>query len=358
MSRNRIFYQTNAVLVGPSPATGLHLSSGTSGINSIVQLIRIQTATVDATVTRTDVNEQGILGAVGREIIEQPTVRLDFSYYVANVGNENAMGLDTDGAITTIANLLDKTQDEKNYFLAVAPEGIDFYGWTGNSAVMCVGNGFLSSYSTEAAVGGLPTASVSVEGLQFLVRTGSVLQEIPAVDPTLGLPVTGIYFSLPVGTTGTNVVSALRPGDIEFNLGEAGLGFSIADAKIQSYNISFDLNRENLNKLGSRFAFAKEIQFPLTVSLQVTANLGDLTTGQLTDILCDDKEYDVSVILREPNCTGQGVTAARYDLKKLKLDSQRISTDIGSSTSVELNLSTQISGPNDTARGFFISGKY
>lgn len=357
MSRNRVFYQTNAVLVGPTPATGDHFSAGNTGDNLVKQLIRVQSANFDASVTRTDINELGVLGAIGREIIEQPTVRLDISYYVANAVNERNLGLYVSGDYTAVKDLLNKTQDEKNYFLGVAPEGVDFYNWTGNSAVICVGNGFLSSYSTEAAVGGVPTASVSIEGLQFAVRTGSTLQNIPAVNPIDGSTITGRKFTLPVGTTGTNVVAALRPGDITVDLGNAGLGFSVSDAKIQSYNISFDLSRENLNKMGSRFAFAKEIRFPVTVSVSVTANIGDLTTGELSDILCNDQEYDLAITLREPACQGSGPVAVKYDIKKVKLDSQSLSNDLGGSTSVTLNLSTQLSGPNVTDRGFFISGK-
>lgn len=357
MSRNRVFYQTNAVLVGPSPATGQHFSAGNTGTNLVNQLIRVQSANIDASVTRTDINEFGVLGAIGREIIEQPTVKLDVSYYVANAANEKNLGLYVSGDYTAVKDLLNKTQDEKNYFLAIAPEGIDFFGWTGDSSILCLGNGFLSSYSTEGAVGGIPTASVSIEGLQFAVRTGSKLQAIPAINPQDGSPVTGRLFTLPVGGTGSNVVSALRPGDITVDLGNAGLGFSIADAKIQSYSISFDLSRENLSKLGSRFAFAKEIKFPVTVSVKVTADIGDLTTGQLSDILCNDQEYDINVTLREPACQGSGPVAVNYIAKKMKLDSQSFSNDLGKSTSVTLSLSTQLSGPNVTDRGFFISGK-
>ena len=36
-----------------------------------------------------------------------------------------------------------------------------------------------------------------------------------------------------------------------------------------------ELGREDLQKLGSRFAFSKEIEFPASASMDVSANVGD-----------------------------------------------------------------------------------
>lgn len=360
MPRNRIFYPVQAVFVGPTPCTGQHSSSGNSGVNSIVQLHRIQNANYSFSVTRTDINQFSSLGAIGREIIDQPSVSLDFSYLLANVANEFALGFYTSGDKTAIKNLLDKTADEKNYFLATAPEGVDYYNWTGNYSATAIGNGFLSSYRAEASVGGLPTASVTVEGLNINFDTGVMAGAlIPAVNPTNGVPISTWSYTLPTGTSGTaGAVSVLRPGDIELSLGQPAIGALISDAKVQSFNISFDLNREDLKKLGTRFAFSKEIRFPVEVNMSITANLGDLTTGKLSAILGYDEEYDVELNLREPNPTpGAGAVAVKYMLKNLKLDSQEFSNDIGSSASVTINLSTQLGGPSDVDRGFFISGK-
>ncbi len=361
MSRSRIFYPTLAVYVGPSPATGKHFSSGNTGSNLVKQLQRIQNANFSFSITRTDVNQFGQLGAIGREIIQQPTVNLDFSYYVCNVANEDNFGFYTAGDQTALKNLLNKTADEKNYFIAVAPEGENFLGWTGDYDSISIGNGFLASYSTEASVGGLPTASVSVEALNinFDLDIEANTPDIPAVNSTNGLPITDWQYDLPPGTTGlSGSPAALRHGDIGMTLGQTALGVLVSDAKIQSYNISFDLSRENLEKIGSRFAFSKEITFPVSASLAVTANIGDLTTGKLSDILNNDASYDVEIDLREPNIIpGSGDIAVKYILRGLKLDSQEFSTDIGSSASVTLNLSSQIGGPSELDKGFFMSGK-
>src|SRR5690606_9985405 len=125
--------------------------------------------------------------------------------------------------------LLDKSQDEKNYFLAVAPEGQDFYNFSDSSHVIGIGNGFISSYSAEAAVGGIPTASVTVEALNVKFDAESTGQYIPAVKPVDGSAITDWTYSLPVGESGVaGAVAALRPGDIEMTLGNAAIGIVLS----------------------------------------------------------------------------------------------------------------------------------
>jgi hypothetical protein len=359
MSRNRIFYPVLGVFVGPSPATGAHMSSGNSGVNLVSQLQRVQSENDSWSVTRTDINQFGQLAAISREIIEQPQSSADFSWYVADVSNERKLGLYVSGDSSAIKSLLDKTQDEKNYFIAIAPEGQDLYNYTGQSQVRQVTNGFLASYRAEGAVGGIPTASVTVEGLNWAVSTGSIEQDLKAVNPVDGSVVAGRKYTLPVGTSGSaGSVAALRPGDITVSIGSAALGINISDLKIQSYSVNFDLTRQNLQKLGNRFAFSKEIQFPVTVSASIVAALGDMQTGDLSQILCSDVAYDLDITLRDPACVGSGPVAARYIMKSMKIDGEQLGANIGDLTSnITINYSTQLGGPGDSTIGFFLSGK-
>lgn len=359
MSRNRIFYPVLGVFVGPTSPTGQHFSSGNSGVNLVQQLQRIQSENDSFSVVRTDINQFGELAAISREIIEQPQSSLDFSWYVADVSNERKMGFYVSGDQSCIKSLLDKTEDEKNYFISVAPEGQDLLGYTGQSQVRQITNGFLASFRTEGAVGGIPTSNATVEGLNWAVSTGSIQQDLKAVNPVDGSVVVGRKYTIPVGVSGVaGSVAALRPGDITVTIGNAALGVLVSDLKIQSYSFSFDLARQNLQKLGNRFAFSKEIQFPVTVSASITAALGDLQTGDLSQILCSDVAYDLDVVLKDPACVGSGPIAARYLGKSLKIDGEQLGTNLGDLTSnITINYSTQIGGASQTNVGFFMSGK-
>jgi hypothetical protein len=120
--------------------------------------------------------------------------------------------------------------------------------------------------------------------------------------------------------------------------------------------LSFDLARDPLQKLGSRFAFAREITFPVTVTCSVDANLGDITTGSLADVIDADSAYDLDIKLNAPGTSNADNVMARYVLKKCKLDSQEYTSDIGSNKSVSLSFSAQVGGPKQSNVGLFISG--
>lgn len=358
MAKNRVIFQSLGLYVSTgSLVTGYNFSSGNSGTNFVEQLQRVQTTNFSLDVSRLDINQFGQLAAISREIVDQPSVSLDGSYYIADLSNEKKLGFYVSGNASAITNFLTKTSDEHNYFLEVAPEGVNVFGWTGQSQVFQITNAGLTSYSVEASVGAIPTANFTVEGLNYAANTGSINQQMAAVNPVNGATVDGVLFTLPVGTSGTvGSVAALRPGDITVDISNAAIGFSISDLKIQSFNISFDLARENLNKLGSRFAFAKEISFPVTVSASVTADFGDLATGSLAGILCNDQSYDLRLTMADPACVGSGPIAAQYTLKGVKIDSQEVSTDIGSNASLTINYSVQLGASSDV-NGLYMSGK-
>jgi hypothetical protein len=122
--------------------------------------------------------------------------------------------------------------------------------------------------------------------------------------------------------------------------------------------LSFDLTRTPIERLGSKFAFAREIDFPVTVSLSVDAQVTDLTAGTLAQLVSGDSStfYNPSIFIKNPTITDQ--TVVRYTLKRAKLDSQEFSSDIGSNKSVTLNFSSQVGGPEDRANGLFFSGLY
>ena len=193
MARNRVIYQSEAVFVSQDvPFTGQQ-----TGTNDIATLHGIQSANYSFNVSRQDVNCFGELAAVDRIITEAPTVSFDTSYYISNLGNENKLGFrvwgdpstPTNTKISCISGIIDASSNDgiKNYYILTTKEGSDAVDNTNADkyeSIIGLGNVSISSYSTEASVGGLPTASVSAEGqnLNFI-----------------NLPYTGMYD----GYTGT-----------------------------------------------------------------------------------------------------------------------------------------------------------
>lgn len=383
MPRNRIIYQSEALYAGPAPATGFHYGTFTPGIggnsnvinessNLVQQLQRIQTANYSFNVDRTDVNQFGQLAAIDRVILTSPTVSLDFSYILGNLSNENDLGFtvvsgNTDSTISAISGILNGTQDERNYFIRTVPEGNDAVNNTdlssGNNGVIGIGNAFISSYSTEGSVGNFPTASVSVEGLNMVFQRGLSGNFVPAINPSNGAPLRNFYqlrtTNENAGIGSGNAISALRPGDITLDIqAQTGVGgVDTTTMNIQSYNISFDLGRTPIERLGSKFAFTRPIDFPLTVNLSVDAQVTDMVTGSLSNLVTDDSlKYNPSVTIKSP--TDNTLVMAKFAVKGAKLVSQEYSSDIGSNKTVTLTWQSQVGGPQDVNNGLFINGQF
>jgi hypothetical protein len=384
MPRNRIIYQSEAVYAGPSPATGFHFGTFTPGIggnsnsntagltNLVNQLQRVQSANYSFNVARTDVNQFGQLASIDRVILTSPTVSLDFSYILANLSNEVDLGFtvvsgNSDSTVSAISGFMNATQDERNYFIRTVSEGNDAVGSSdlssGNNGVIGIGNAFVSSYSSEGSVGNFPTASISVEGLNMNFQRGLSGNFVPAVNTIDGSPLKNFY-TLPGTVQNTaigsgNAISALRPGDITLNIESiSGVGgVDTATMNIQSYNLSFDLGRTPIERLGNKFAYIKPIDFPLTVNLSVDAQVTDMTTGSLATLLVDDSyRFSPSVTIKSP--TDSSLVMAKFALRGAKITSQEFSSDIGSNKTVTLTFETQVGGPQDTNNGLFINGQF
>lgn len=359
----RQIYQTKAVFVSPSPATGNLLSSGTSGENLLLQLHRVQSANYSWSVNRQDVNQFGQLASIDRVVLDQPDVSFDFSYLSSNVLNEDRLGLNVDGATSAMTDLLRKTEDDKNYFIKYVPQGEDAIGYTGVGGAVALGNGFLTAYSAQGAVGQFPTCNVTISPLNIAFYDNASGAPSPAIVPSSGTPIKGKTFNLPIAVSGVaDQVSTLRPGDIELFINNINIKddtdniFGVASICPQSYNLSFDLARTDIQCLGNRYAETREIDFPVNVSLSIDAIVRDLRSGNLSNILCAEDEYDLDIVLRDFNCTGQGDVKVKYSLKRATLDSENYSLSVGPNDTVTLNYNAQIGGPQDSGRGLFISG--
>lgn len=365
MARNRTIYNVLALYASQVSATGTQ-----TGATAIKQLSRVQSFDEDFTRNFTDVNQFGNLAAIDRIEVENPDVTASFSYYLTNGQNEASIGLNVYGTGTAqtdlrscISGLLTKTTDEKNYYLLIAEEGEDAAGYAGSkSGIIGVGNGFLTSYSVNAAVGEIPTADVEIEGLNVRVYanvTGDAV--IPAIRPADGTSLTGTFFRLPLATsvTGVDIPMALQPGDINFSLSNDDvIGFEGADLKVQDFTLSFDLARTPLQKLGSRFAFSREIDFPVTATLEVNAEVGEVRDGSLAELICDQSEKEFVISMKEPGCGADKSTALAYVFKGAKLVSQTFSSAIGDNVTMSATYEVQLGGPGDVSKGIFISGSH
>tara|TARA_B110000495_G_scaffold155765_1_gene139146 strand:- start:732 stop:2990 length:2259 start_codon:yes stop_codon:yes gene_type:complete len=377
---------------------------------AVRQLNRVQNANYSFSFNRQDVNQFGQLHRIDSVAIDPPTVSLDFSYYVNNGANEKLIGFhvnDYDSMLNNTAqNFINMKEQEddfegKNFFILTTPQGEDAVmnnAWDANGNVIddsshstiALGNGYVTNYSLEASVGGMPTASVTVEGLNLKSDSGFHNVSLPAVDNSRGTPIQATCFTLPPPVSGVlddsagdptagdgdlfsaqaEGFSCLRPGDIEMHLGTEGRAGMMnklpsgtpptdhepSGCHVQSFSIELPMSRTPLQRLGTPYAYTRPVDLPLTVNINVSAIVSDLKSGNIADHLFEFENHDLHFILREPQVDGRGPIALAFFAKGAQLESESFSSSIGDNKSVDLTFTCQVGGAEDTSRGLMIAG--
>ncbi len=439
MARNRVIYQSQALFIAPSstgaqvsgtagttgpktnspygPTTEQELASGTSVLK---KMDRIQNCNFNFTLNRTDINEFGKLARIDTLVTEPPSVGLDFSYYVTDGYNERLMGFNfvsgvgngngdnTDSNMSNIAQsvsgLLQDLQGN-NYYILTVEDGEDVVGDQSNvldpnSTVVSIGNGFITDYSFEAAVGGLPTATVTVEAFNIRTDANITPTTVTPGNDTQNAGVSGSFisgnspavnlFTTPAQkytdfekaykidyrrdytgaafagaglgvtgfTTGDSTVSALRPGDItlDFPAGNGGVALQGANqAHIQSFSFSIPLTRTILQRLGSVFGYTRVVDVPINMELSISAVVSELQAINLFDTMADTSRFNFRLTLNDTDQTSP-TPKMSYEIRNAQLVSETYSEAIGDNQTVDITYTVQLGGANDTTAGVFMSG--
>jgi len=381
MARNRVIYQSEALYSSESVksrATGTH-----------AELCRVQSANYNFNITRQDVNQYGQLARIDSIVLEPPTVGLDFTYYPTDGYNEMVLNFavqtgasgatptaDAEGVVSPEVNFASghmETSSGRNFYIVTAAEGNDAHGvdsTDSRNAVIGIGNAFVSDYTLDLAVGSLPTVSVTMEGSNMIADTALTGDATVGSNPPLsGINMAGVNpvdgtslggtIALPAPTENPGgTLSALRPGDIEFDIKEFG-SLSLANITgdnnsihVQSASLSLPLSRTPLQRLGSKFAFARVVDFPIVATMTVNGVVNELQEAALHDIIDQGDTKTISITMKDTN----DVPKMKYTMKGAKIESQSFSSSIGSDKTVDLTFTTQVGGPQDTTNGIFLSG--
>lgn len=373
MSRNRVIYQSEALF-----ASKEHTSES---VTDHEQLHRVQSANYGFSVSRQDVNQFGNLARIDSIILEAPTVNFDVTYYPTNGFNERALDFFVQNANQTNSGQFASGHlaagSGKNFYILTVPEGRDANlnrqaGETDNS-IIGIGNAFLTDYTLDLSVGSLPTATVSFEASNIVADSeisgnAALFSGItsPGVDPELGESIGLTNVQIPVASgnsadTDPDLVSALRPGDIKIDIssfqGETLSSLNDTDGiHLQSASLSIPLSRTPIERLGSKFPFARVVDFPVNATLSVNAIVNTLEAQNLANVISgcgENNRRDVTLTLNE---CGQNKTGMKFLLKGCTVDSESFSSSIGSNKSVDITFSTQIGGTRDENNGIFVSG--
>ncbi len=377
-TRTRVISQNKAVYVTPTgwneyagagtPLTGNSMVTGH-------HLHRVDTFSfeMDLAGARQDVREFGQLARIGTVNLTEVNPTLSFGYYLGDGENELALGLTKSkagaGGFTGQMCSGQLTEDdilkERNVFLLTVAEGEDAFAETNatmvanqnNHDVVGFGNCFLSSYSANFSVGEIPRADVEMQASNVVFYTGI---NSGLINPSLNLEGerthTGIV-KLPAPDTGTAVPLVLRPQDVTVSFDHGADSVSkiggpiFSDLPIQSASIELPLAREVIEALGNELAYAKLLEFPIDVTMNISSLTRDFASGALEYALTGTAENNKTSITL--NVKDEGVDQLQYILSGAILDSQSFSQGLDDNETVDLTFSAQIGGASTTDQGLF-----
>ena len=378
-TRTRVISQNKAVYVTPTGWTIDEEDNMVSGH----QLHRVDTLSFDMDLAgaRQDVREFGQLARIGTVSLTEINPSLSFGYFLGDGENELALGFSKSktgaggftGQMASGMLVEDAILSERNLFVLTATEGgdafnTDVYETEAQSHdVVGFGNCFVNSYSASFNVGEIPRADVEMQASNIVFWTG---MHSGLYSPSLNLEgerdFTGVV-KLPAPDTGNMDTLVLRPQDVSISFSKQGMitgdgavkgiggATSFNNLPVQTASIELPLAREVIESLGSELAYAKVLEFPIDVTLSVSALVREFGAGALEYALtgtAGNIETDVTL-----NVTNGATTRMKYQMKKAVLDNQSFSQGLDDNETVDLTFSAQIGGATTDDQGLFFFNK-
>ena len=360
-------YNTSAIFVSPSPASGYCFSSGNSGDNLLAQIPRVQSCGFSFQRPLESIMQQGQFANVEKIQVSPASATCSLEYLMLDGKAESVLGFNTDGQGAFISGFLSKATAEHNVYASIVPEGLDNIGYTNGAStnVIAIGNAYVESYNMTLAVGQIPKASVSLAGSNFATYTGSQLNDSVAIDYLTDQPVVGVKYSMPtaISYTGSAIPSALRPGEIELQIPSDvsinDFASGVGTMHINSVSMSINPGPDTITALGHFFPIAKKISKPVDCQFSIDALAGDIANGSLATLRCNDTAKNMRVVMHTPGCGPTGAPAIIIQFNNAKLDSRDYSLSVGGGgATVRLNFVAQVGAANDIRNGIIFSGTH
>lgn len=394
MSRVRVIYQNEAVYVGPPKISGGSNESIFPGNNILKNISNVQGVQYGISVNHQDVAMLGKRGTERSVVVTKPAVSFSMTYGFEGFTNEKKLGFDLNYRtgdvsyvddtfslflISGFASNADRTLDKRNFYIAVADEGNDLLNnetsfdsssistiiddSSPNYDIITFHDCYLESYTFQAAVGGLATCDLDyvVESISF-ATSGSGVDVLTYDNKTRDLKTTGINAVIPKFYR-PDGPKAIPQGDITLDITEtsgsapeSGFGFNFSDIKIQKFNLTIDLQRDQLNSITHKAPIDRPIIFPVGATLQVESIVGDVDSGNFAALAKQDDFYDLNVKLyNSANATDTRTLGSSIIARKAKLESVNYGLQIGDNKNVSLSFKTELK-EEDLTYGVFFSG--
>ena len=299
-------------------------------------------------------------------IISQPSVNLNFSYFLYDAFNEKQIGLNVGpGGIFNFPSPLYRAPNFENNPSAIAQKGdVNFFvlaepsSWRKDIVgrqetfpfqgldLIGFGNCYLNSYNLSASVGNFVSCSLSYQcsNISFDIYDHANPPLPPSVSVTgqrahgmVDLPEEQIKDQVEHPNSEKSIL-VLRPGDLEVNLtnnkpnSEGGFNLLELNSKkmaIQSVDISVNIDRKDINGFGSNYIKDRKMQFPILCGLNfsvIARNFEDKV--DIERIFRDDVDFDVELMMYIRDTLTEKRPKLRIKIESAKLNSESHSVNV------------------------------
>lgn len=274
--------------------------------------------------------------------VERPRAELEMSWLFASGVNERNIGLTVtpNYSLSALSNL----NAERNYYLLANLAHQDLVGYSGfNNSVFAFGNGLLSHYGFNAAVGQPTTVNATISALNLLIQPSGTGQVLPAIYKQSGIGVTGRY-TLPFAQQTVRNYFETSPNNIvlTFDTGcaiGALLSGNLA-CPLQSFGFSFDIPRQETKNMGWAYPDTRAAQWPITIGIHAEAMLNGIQNDALNRFNCPDSGFNFGV--RFNNACNVDSDAFTFQFNGAKLNSQNFTARVGAYVRVSMDWSLKI----------------
>lgn len=384
MPRNRIIYNVQDLFFGlPSGEAPL-----VPGRHVLKRIIGVQNVNYDFQSTRVDVGVLGKSQSAARQVMEPPSISLDFSYFLNGATNEDRMGLNVANAGVPETPCLfynyfkeDRSLDSRNIYLVTNLSDLDVHGQNPgydssiagnlssiedenslNYGVLVFQNSYVSNYSVDVTIGDLPKANVSMIADNAIFYASGSGISVPMLNSKNGEVYDGAAKILipkhfrPSLSSPNELITAFRPGDITVNIQRSASVTSgpilFESDKIQSFGMEVSLDRENISYLGYKLYADRPMTLPVRSDIDIGLLASETLSGSLLSNLSEDSSFNIVVTCKRAS----GAIGLRYSVSGAKFESVSYSSSIGENKTADLKFSVELDFDNKD-KGIFLSGQ-
>lgn len=186
--------------------------------------------------------------------------------------------------------------------------------------VIALGNCYLGNGSFSFSAGELPRTACSFLASNIVSESlvGNSMQ-IPAVNLEVGNTGDAAFISLDpaqVSRMETGVSNILPTWQAVFQPSFENLQVpsqKLADSNINSLEVSFSIDRENVYGFGSDYVYERDVKFPIQTSVSINGVVNEFFSGNFAELMANESKYSIQIYNRDP----QDVTLSGVSLETL-----------------------------------------